>query len=139
MRRKKKCSACWGSIVVLLSRLSACSLSRLLNVDEDDIYDALDDLHAILDIPEDKTGLIRLHHPSFRDFLLDKERCADPDLLVYEKPDLWVDEKEANHRLADNCIRLMSASLHDDICAVGIPGTFVNEVERSQMERNICP
>jgi hypothetical protein len=42
-----------GSIVVLLSPLSAHFLSRLLHVPKEDVDQTLEDLHAILDIPED--------------------------------------------------------------------------------------
>jgi hypothetical protein len=66
-----------GSIVVLLSPFSAHSLSRLLQIPKEDINETLEDLHAILDIPKDQIRLLRLHHPSFRDFLLEKERCGD--------------------------------------------------------------
>jgi hypothetical protein len=45
---------------------------------KEDVDQTLEDLYAILDIPEDRTRPIRLHHPSFRDFLLDKTRCGDP-------------------------------------------------------------
>jgi hypothetical protein len=66
-----------GSMVVLLSPLSAYSLSRLLHVPKEDVDQIIEDLHAILDVPEDRTLSLRLHHPLFRDFLLDKDRCGD--------------------------------------------------------------
>ena len=74
---------------------------------------------------------LRLHHPSFRDFLLNKDRCNDPNF--------WVDEKQAHQMLADNCIRLMSASLHQDICRLDAPGTLVDEVESSRIEQCLPP
>jgi hypothetical protein len=116
-----------GSIVVLFSPLSSHSLSRLLHVPENDIDQTLEDLHAILDIPDDQTRPLRLHHPSFRDFLLDKERCSDPKF--------WVDEKQAHRTLANCCIRLMSSSLKQDICGLDSPGVFVAEVESSRVEQ----
>jgi hypothetical protein len=67
-----------GCIVILFSPLSADSLSTLLHATKEDVDQTLDDLYAILDIPEDRTRPIRLHHPSFRDFLLDKTRCNNP-------------------------------------------------------------
>jgi hypothetical protein len=115
-----------GSIVVLLSPLSSHSLSRLLHVPENDVNQTLEDLHAILDIPNDQTRSLRLHHPSFRDFLLDKERCSDPKF--------WVDEKQAHRTLANCCIRLMSSSLKQDICGLDSPSVFVAEVASSRME-----
>ena len=44
-----------GSIVVLLSPLSTLSLSTLLHVTKQDVDQTLDDLHAILDVPENQT------------------------------------------------------------------------------------
>ena len=120
-----------GSIVVLLSPLSSHSLSRLLHVPENDIDQTLEGLHAILDIPDDQTRPLRLHHPSFRDFLLDKERCSDPNF--------WVDEKQAHRTLANSCIWLMSSSLKQDICGLDRPGVFVAEVENSQVEQYLPP
>jgi hypothetical protein len=120
-----------GSIVILLSPLSVQSLSRLLRVSKQEVDLTLEDLHAILDSPEDQTRSLRLHHPSFRDFLLDKNRCGDSHL--------WVDEKQAHQRLADSCIQLISACLKEDICGVNIPGTFVADIESSQVEQYLSP
>jgi len=122
-----------GTIVILFSPLSLLSLARLLpNLTQDlgqtpeDFHsiseDILEDLHSILDIPEDQSLPIRLHHPSFRDFLLDKERCNDPRFSV--------DEKKAHGSLAAACIQLMSESLRQDICGLRSPGALVNEVEQ---------
>jgi len=116
-----------GSIVVLLSPLSAHSLSRLLHVTKEDVDQTLEDLHAILDIPEDQSRPFRLHHPSFRDFLLSKDRCGNSEL--------WVDEKQAHRTLADGCIRLMSASLKQDICSLGAPGILVTDIESRRVEQ----
>jgi hypothetical protein len=112
-----------GSIVVLFSPLSADPLSRLLHVDVDQ---TLEDLHSILDIPEDRTRPLRLHHPSFRDFL-SKDRCTESNF--------WVDEKQAHRTLADRCIRLMSAALKQDICGLDAPGILITDIERNQVEQ----
>ena len=103
-----------GSIVILLSPLSASSLSKLLSIKKEAIDKTLNDLHSVLDAPKDQSQPLRLHHPSFRDYLLSKNRCKDPDF--------WVDEKQAQQMLADSCIRLMSISLKQDICGLDAPG-----------------
>lgn len=120
-----------GSIVILFSPLSAYSLSRLLHVTKKDVDQTLEDLHSILNVPGDLKRPLRLHHPSFRDFLLDINRCKDPDFRV--------DEKRAHQILADGCIRLMSISLKQDICGLGAPGMLVADVKRSQVERSLPP
>ncbi|KAF2179766.1 hypothetical protein K469DRAFT_295663 [Zopfia rhizophila CBS 207.26] len=120
-----------GSIILLFSPLSANSLVKLPHATKQGIYQTLDSLHALLDIPEDQNRPLRLHHPSFRDFLLDQRRCNDPNL--------WVDEKRAHQTLADNCIRLMSNSLKQDICRVDAPGVLVTGTESSRVEECLPP
>jgi hypothetical protein len=91
----------FGSTVILLFPLSVHSLSRLLHLPKEDVEQTLEDLHSILNIPEDQTQPLRLHHPSFRDFLLNKDRCGDPNFRV--------DEEETHRKLAKECVQLMSA------------------------------
>jgi hypothetical protein len=72
-------------MVILFSLLSASSISKLLYITKQQVDQTLNHLHAILDILEDQTRLLRLHHPSFRDFLLDKKRCDDSNFQVDEQ------------------------------------------------------
>jgi hypothetical protein len=116
-----------GSIVVLFSPLCTHSLSKLLHISEEDIDETLEDLHAILDIPKDRIRPLHLHHPSFRDFLLNKNRCSDSEF--------WVDERQAHRTLANDCIQLMSNSLKQDICGLKAPGVLATNIERSQVEK----
>jgi hypothetical protein len=99
-----------ANIVIWFSALSAGSLGRLLHITKQDVDQTLEDLHAILDIPKNQTNPVRLHHPSFRDFLLDNNRCKDMNFQV--------DEKQAHKTLAARCIQLMSESLKQDICGL---------------------
>jgi hypothetical protein len=104
-----------GSAVILFSPLPVHSLSKILCVTKEDVNLALLDLHSVLHIPKDPTCPIRLHHPSFRDFLLNEDRCNDPNF--------WVDEKQAHQTLADSCIQLMSQTLNKDVCELQAPGS----------------
>ena len=120
-----------GTIVVLFSPLSTNSLCGLLGIAKQDLGQVLMDSHAILDIPKDQRRPIHLHHPSFRDFLLNKDRCKDPNF--------WVNEKQAHQTLADSCIRLMSTSLKQDICGLDAPGRLVSDVESGRVEQCLSP
>jgi hypothetical protein len=120
-----------GSIVVLFSPLSADSLRNLLHLPKEDVDQTLEDLHSILDVPDDQSRPIRLHHPSFRDFLLNKDRCGD---LRF-----GVNEKQTHGALADACMRLMSTTLKRDICGLHRPGTFMIDVERSRVRQCLPP
>jgi NACHT domain len=118
-----------GSIVVLFSPLSTYSLSKLLDLPKEDVDRTFEDLYAILDISEDPTRPLRLHHPSFRDFLLNKDRCGD----------FWVDEKKAHQILAAGCIQLMSQTLKKDICEMDAPGSQASQAESSWIEKCLPP
>jgi hypothetical protein len=118
-----------GSVVVLLSPLSTSSLSRLLHLPKEYVDQTFEDLYAILNIPEDSIRPLRLHHPSFRDFLLKKDRCGD----------FWVDEKEAHQVLATSCIQLMSQTLKKNICGMHAPGSQASQVQNSRLQKCLPP
>lgn len=120
-----------GSIVVLFAPLSARSLPRLLDVVQDKMNSTLMDLHAILDIPKADDLPIRLHHPSFRDFLLDHKRCTDREFMVFEE--------QAHSILADRCMQLMQKLLKQDICGLDAPGMLAADVDRSLVEQRLSP
>jgi hypothetical protein len=112
-----------GSIVVLTSPLPVGSVSALLRVPKHKVDQMLKDLHAILDIPDDQSRPIRLHHPSFRDFLLDKARCGDNSF--------WVDERSTHEKLASCCLELMSgqSGLRRNMCSLVGPGALRSEID----------
>jgi hypothetical protein len=118
-----------GSTVVLLSPLSTSALSSLLQVSREEVNSTFNDLHAILDIPNDPTRQLRLHHPSFRDFLLNKDRCGA----------FWVDEKEAHQIAAAGCIQLMSQTLKKDICGMHAPSSQASQVQSSCLQKCLPP
>ncbi|KAF2032676.1 hypothetical protein EK21DRAFT_60470 [Setomelanomma holmii] len=126
-----------GSVVVLFSPLSTWSLSKLLQVaDEDvseDVSQTLEDLHAILNIPEDSAEPLRLHHPLFRDFLLNKDRCRDASF--------WVEEKSTHEKLAFCCLELMSApdGLWQDMCSLSGPGALRSEIDAELISNSLPP
>ncbi|KAF3015238.1 hypothetical protein E8E12_000031, partial [Didymella heteroderae] len=120
-----------GSIAALSSPLSVLSLSALILIPEQRVNRMLKWLHAILDVPKGQDQPLRLHHPSFRDFLFSKDRCAD------EK--FYVDEKQAHATLASNCIELMSSRLKQDMCGMKAPGTLAAKVEKDRIAQCIRP
>jgi hypothetical protein len=65
-----------GSIAILLSPLPAASLAKVISISGTQVTQTLEKLQAILEVPKDVADFLRLHHPSFRDFLLSKDRCG---------------------------------------------------------------
>jgi hypothetical protein len=120
-----------GGIITLFSPLSASSLANLLDREVNEIDETLADLHTIINIPSQRHRPIRLHHPTFRDFLVDKTRCKNLDF--------WVYEKMAHKALADNCIRVMCKMLKRDICNLKSPGTLAVDVDQSCIKQCIPP
>lgn len=117
-----------GAIVVLLDVLPAASLSKLVDKEERIVLPVLGDLHSVLDIPDCPDHPIQLHHPSFRDFLLNPNRCS---------PTFQVDEKQTHEYLAKSCLRLMSGYLKEDICDLKAPGTRTSTVSHVKIEHCI--
>jgi hypothetical protein len=116
-----------GSIVILFAPLSVHSLHKLLHMTKEDVNQTLEDLHSVINIPKDHTRALRLHHPSFRNFLLSNDRCRDASF--------WVDEKQAHQRLVDNCLQLLLTYLRKDICEVDAPGMLATRIESSRVEQ----
>jgi hypothetical protein len=108
-----------GTIVALYS--------RLLHLPKGAIEQGLAHLYAVLDIPTDTNQPLCLHHPSFRDFLIDKERCSDVDFSSL----FWVHENETHLQIAARCIQLMSSpgSLKQNICNLQNLGILQRNVD----------
>jgi hypothetical protein len=65
--------------------------------------------------------IVSTFHPSFRDFLVDRQRCPDKSFLV----------KPAEHQseLLYRCLQLLNKSLRYDVCGIGNPGRSNAEIE----------
>ncbi|KAF8535469.1 hypothetical protein BDD12DRAFT_892769 [Trichophaea hybrida] len=118
-----------GAIVTLLDTLPATTLDRLLLLREGTVHARLRCLHSILDIPKSQGSPIRLLHPSFRDFLLDEQRCKDPQF--------YIDQGEAHTHLFVSCLNLMSKHLKRDMCNLQLPGTRQCKVGDGEVEKFI--
>ena len=116
-----------GSIVVLFDLLSVTALGKLLSIEPRDIRRILHYLRSVLDVPEKEDSPIKLLHPSFRDFLLDKQRCQDERFSIAKH--------EAHSDLYNKCLQLMSNTLNRDICGLNKPGVLAKDVEISILAR----
>ncbi|KAK6343713.1 hypothetical protein TWF730_011302 [Orbilia blumenaviensis] len=110
-----------GSIVVLADPLSIPSLANLLGKSQEDIATSLNDLHSVLNIPQDINVPVRLLHLSFREFLVDPAK---------EVSDLWfwIDEKETHSAIAKRCLKILSTHLKENICSLEFPGMLRQDI-----------
>lgn len=122
-----------GTAVVLFVPLSIQALHFLLKISTNEIKRTVIDLHSILHIPQEKEGELRLHHPSFRDYLVNPTRCGLESLQV--------SKKGAHRRLLLDCLRLMSENLKENICDLDFskPGILRAEVEERHVQKSIHP
>jgi hypothetical protein len=122
-----------GSIVVLESPLSIASLSRLLQVPQEEIKCRLDSLHSVLSVSDSEHVPIRLLHLSFRDFLVDPQKKG--------KSSFWVDERSTHKKLASYCLELMSgpSGLHQDMCSLSAPGIRRDEIDEAKVAASLSP
>jgi hypothetical protein len=120
-----------GSIAILFSALSVEALSKLLDLASEETRDAIAELHSILDIPEGQSHPLRLHHDSFRSFLLDENRCKERAMIV--------NEQHAHSHLLKGCFEVMSSILTEDICGQGVPGVLVSDVNSSHVQQCLPP
>ncbi|KAI9767667.1 MAG: hypothetical protein M1840_005538 [Geoglossum simile] len=117
-----------GSIVILFEPLTPTGLAELLQVEPRAHAVALKSLHSILDISQNQNSPVRLLHPSFRDFLLDEERCSDPQFFV--------DKEVAHKEVTERCLRLLSKNLRRNVCNLHTPGALTSELSRSTVEHH---
>ena len=109
-----------GTIVSLQEPLSLVSLERLLWLAPSTARQTLVHLHSILVLPDSDTEPIRLHHPSFVDFIIQPSRCIDERFVV--------DGKKQHTLLAVQCLRAMQL-LKQDICGISNPCLLNSEVD----------
>ncbi|KAI3542637.1 hypothetical protein CSPX01_06842 [Colletotrichum filicis] len=120
-----------SSMVILCSPLPVGPLARLIGSELPDVQYLLTDLNTIFQVPDDDSRPVHLHHPTFRDFLINKNRCTDMRF--------WVDEKLAHKDMGDYCVDLMMKNLHMNICDLRHPSYSVTSLEVGQVKRRIPP
>jgi hypothetical protein len=110
-----------GAVVLLQVPVSVQTLSRILDLNPNDIQLALDGVAAMLLIPSrNSNDPIRIFHPSFPDFLLDAKRCSDRHFRVHAGM--------LHGLLTRRCMVIMDTSLHYNMCDFRNPSVRNAEV-----------
>jgi hypothetical protein len=115
-----------GPIVTLFDALSYTSLVKLINESERSVRPLLDNLHSLLDIPTSQDHPIQLLHPSFRDFVLNPNRCLSS---------FWINERKTHEHLVKRCLTFMSDHLKRDICGLKAPDASCSTAPRDRVEQ----
>jgi hypothetical protein len=115
-----------GAIVMLFEPLSATALGNMLSIPEFTIRETLQSLFSVLSVSEEDKP-IRLLHLSFRDFLLDPQRCVNENF--------WISQKKKHGELASACLDVLSKTLKQDICCLNDFSSLAAEVPLSQLNQ----
>lgn len=128
-RLSKRFKQIVGPVVVLFDVLASHELANLLSTPESQLDVTLNSLHSLLNIPKDKSLPIRLLHPSFRDFLVDTQRCQDSNF--------GISKSTVHEDLTQSCLLVMSRFLKKNICSLKIPGTRAQSLQDNQVNSHI--
>jgi hypothetical protein len=94
----------------------------------------LNQLHSVLNIPENLDIPVRLLHLSFRDFLLDN-MIKDTE----NSEQFWIDEKSVHQSLTDQCLEVMWHNLRKNICNLPGDGTQRSEIDIYSVNLHLPP
>lgn len=119
-------------IVILFKPLPARSLAEFTppRIPESNVRKELKHLRPVIDLPDDPRGLVNLVHLSFREFLLDEDKCGETGFLVQPSTMYFP--------LFKRCLEIMSDNLHEDICGLQNPGTL-SVVPFDLVQQHISP
>lgn len=118
-----------GAVVNFAEPLSIKDTASLLSLEYSETSEIFERLYSVLSFGEDKNCPVRLVHLSFRDFLLDEQRCRDRSF--------WIDQRGAHERLLDQCLDVLSHTLREDICALGKPSALAKDIQPWLVEKSI--
>ncbi|OCK90674.1 uncharacterized protein K441DRAFT_617682 [Cenococcum geophilum 1.58] len=120
-----------SAIAVVSQPLSPMVLGRLLDIEYTAIHRGLRPLRSLFNVPDDESSPIFPLHPSFRDFLFDRQRCTSQHFSITEQ--------EVHKGMAEHCINLLSNILNHDICNVKRHGILVSDVKTSTIQKYLPP
>ncbi|KAJ4861096.1 hypothetical protein T069G_06084 [Trichoderma breve] len=118
-----------GSVMVLFDTLALDDLVGIINGQKDRVESMLNNLRSVLDISEDDRRQIRILHPSFRDFLLNPERCFHKTFRI--------SAKQLHYEWFERCLAIMHGSLPKDICKLRNPASKARDITKDQVDKCI--
>jgi hypothetical protein len=103
-----------STVIMVQEPLPVSALADLADIRKEKTTVILQRLSSILLVENDAP--VRLYHPSFPDFIQDKERCRHKEYSSVER--FLVVPSESHIRLALRCLQIMNGHLRQDICNI---------------------
>ena len=126
-RIEKRNGRVTAAVVMVREPLSLTALAILIDMSLMDTKSALDTLQSVISVPASTDEAPRIFHPSFADFVTDKERCTDNRFLV--------DVPKQDMLLGHRCLELMIKSLRRNMA--GIEDETVQNVDVVDFEGRV--
>jgi hypothetical protein len=95
-----------SAVVLLQTPLSVDGIASLLGMSYAQIESDLSPFHSVIHVPSTKDGQVSIFHASFREFIVDAERCRGHS----------VDYTQGHQMLAVKSLQLLNKSLRRNIC-----------------------
>lgn len=114
-----------GTVLAAKQPLSVSAICSLLKSDSDDASSAvralLVNLGSVLVLHRVRGGalVVRVGHPSFRDYITSQERC---------QPSWFIEPHQASVQLGSRCFSMMATTLKRDICRIGSPSVANKDI-----------
>ena len=114
-----------GTILAAKQPLTVSGICSLLKAGSDDAHNAIQallvNLGSVLVLHRIRGGalVVRVGHPSFRDFVTSQERCP---------PNWFIEPHHASVQLGSRCFSLMARTLRRDICRMGSPSATNKDI-----------
>lgn len=114
-----------GTVLAAKQPLTLSGICFLLKADSDDARSAIQallvNLGSVLVLHRIRGGalVVRVGHPSFRDYVTSQERCP---------PNWCIDPHQASVQLGSRCFSVMATNLRRNICRMGSPSATNKDV-----------
>ena len=114
-----------GTVLAAKQPLTLSGICFLLKADSNDARSAIQallvNLGSVLVLQHIRGGalMVRVAHPSFRDYVTSQERCP---------PSWFIEPHQASVELGSRCFSSMARSLRRDICRMGSPSVTNKDV-----------
>ena len=103
------------AVVSVRTPLSIYGLSKLLEIEAENVSEALSSLQSVVSVPENMDLPISTFHASFTDFITTEERSGEH----------FLEPSKSHHMLGLHCLALLQSSLVENICQLeGLSGSL---------------
>lgn len=120
-----------GPIIMLRNPLSITSLAELLGEKVAMLKSTLTSLSSVIDVSADDSNALGVLHPSFREFLLSRDRCL--------RPQFFIDEKLVHCQIYKRCLQVLLQNLRRNMCDLKDPGPLTDNLDMAKVKSHIQP